>query len=284
VRVVAALLFAVIVALVAACGEGEDAPRAVEDPITTTTRSEVVPTDTTPITGAPSAVSATEIVVRGDLLGTVTDSAGNALGLVDAARGIQRVEIPGGTFLSGGEDDGGQYLLGADGSYEGAWTAEEDDEIVFIVHNRAGFETVQTAATLPFVLHAGDRLSLRIAVPADLASLELTVDGRDDRTVPFGEPVVGKGASDLIPPVSRITVEHAGGPNGTTLARVTITANDMGGAGIARVEYGITPSNESGVYAKPFEVPAAGRIAVRAIDRAGNIEAPYPEASLAPKG
>jgi hypothetical protein len=111
VRVVVALLFAVLAAFVAACGEGGETPSAAEDPITTVTRPEVVPTTTTPpIDGTPSGVSSTEIVVRGHLSGTVTDSAGNALGLLDAATGIQRVEIPGGTFLSGGDDAGGQYV------------------------------------------------------------------------------------------------------------------------------------------------------------------------------
>jgi hypothetical protein len=229
---------------------------------------------------------ASEIVVRGDLTGSVTDSAGNALGLLDPATGIQRVEIPGGRFLSGGEDDGGQFLLSAEGAYEGAWTADEDDEVVFVIHNREDFEAVQTAATLPFVVRAGDKVSLRIAVPADLGPLELAVDeggdGDADRTVAFGRPVVGKGASDRIQPVSRIRVEHVQGEGGKPLAQVTVVVNERGGAGVARIEYGLTPSNESGVYTKPLQVPAVGRITVRAIDRAGNIEAPYPSSSLTP--
>ena len=271
-RVVAALLLAVLVALVAACGEGDEASSPVEPAteITTTTAPD-----------APTGLTGTEIVVRGDLEGSVTDSAGNALGLLDPATGIQRVEIPGGSFHSTGE--GGQYFLQGKGVYEGEWTADEGDEVVFMVRNHANEEVAETAATPPFVVRAGDRIVLGLGVPADLSSLELTVDGSDDRTVPFGEPVAGKSASDRIQPVSRITVEHVAGPNGTTIARVTITANDTGGAGIARIEYGISPSHKSGVYTKPFEVPAVGRIAVRSIDRAGNIEAPYPRASLAPK-
>jgi hypothetical protein len=218
VRVVVALLFAVLAAFVAACGEGGETPSAAEDPITTVTRPEVVPTTPGLITGSPSGVTSTEIVVRGDVSGTVTDSAGNALGKLDAATGIQRVEIPGGTFLSGGDDDGGQYVLQNEGPYEGAWTADEDDEVVFVVHKRANFEAVQTAATLPFFMRAGDKLSLAFAVPADLGSLELAVDeggdGSTNRTVPFGEPVVGAGASDFIQPFSRIEVEHVEGADG----------------------------------------------------------------------
>ena len=61
-----------------------------------------------------------------------------------------------------------------------------------------------TAATLPFVVRADDKLSLDLGTPADLGALELAVDeggdGGADRTVPFGEPVVGAGASDLFQP------------------------------------------------------------------------------------
>lgn len=274
-RVVAGLLVAVLVAVVAACGEGESAPSAVEDPtITTTTDS---------IAGVPAGLTGTELHVHGDMYGTLTDEAGNAIGVPDPATGVQLTSSPGATYHSTGDDEGGQYLV-QDGVYKGAWTVEEDDEVRFVVRNYAGDTIAETAATLPFVVRAGDKITMSLGAPADLASLELTVDGRDDRTVPFGEPVAGNRASDRIQPVSRITVKHVAGPNGTKLARVTIFANDMGGAGIARIEYGISPSNESGVYTEPFEVPAVGRIAVRAIDLAGNIEAPYPRASLAPKG
>ena len=74
----------------------------------------------------------------------------------------------------------------------------------------------------------------------------------------------------------------ADAPTASRSARVTITVNDRGGAGVARIEYGLTPSNTSGAYTKPIELPTVGRITVRAIDRGGNIEAPYPSASLAP--
>lgn len=283
-RVIAALVLAVLAVSVAACGAGDDtsSPEDSTTPITATTRTEVVPTTTTPISGVPSALSGTEIIVRGDLSGTVTDSAGNALGLLDPATGIQRVEIPGGTFLSGGDDDGGQYFLQDEGVYVGDWTADTDDEVVFVVHNHAVSEIAETAATLPFVVRAGDKLSLEMAMPADLGSLALEVEGRADRTIAFGEPVVGPGASDRSPPVSRIEVEHVASAGGKPMARVTITVTERGGAGVARIDYGITPSNKSGVYTKPFAVPAVGEIVVRAIDRGGNIEAPYPRVSLSP--
>jgi hypothetical protein len=63
---------------------------------------------------------------------------------------------------------------------------------------------------------------------------------------------------------------------------VTITAEDHGGAGIARIEYALDASNTSKVYTGPFEAPARGRVIVRAIDRASNVEAPYARVALDP--
>jgi hypothetical protein len=282
VRVAAALLFAVLAAFVAACGEGDDAPSAAADPtITTETRPEAVPTTTGSIGNAPVGLSGTELHVHGNMYGTLTDEAGNAMGVPDPAAGIQLTQTPGGSYLSTGDDEGGQYFI-REGAFEGAWTVEEDDEVRFVVRNHADDEIAGAAATLPFVVRAGDKITMTLRTPADLGALELTVDGRTDRTIQFGRPAVGAGASDRFQPVSRVEVEHVDGPGGKQLARVTITASDNGGSGVARIEYGLTPSNEAGVYTKPIEVPAVGQIVVRAIDRAGNIQAPYSRVSLAP--
>jgi hypothetical protein len=288
VRLLAALVLAVLVVVLAACGGGDEASRSAEQTTdTTTTRPEVVPPTAGPISGVPTGLTGTEIDVRGDLYGTVSDAAGNAMGVPDPSTGIQLTRIPGGSFLSAGDDDGGQYFLRDDGVYEGAWTVDEDDEVVFIVRNHADDEITETAATLPFVVRAGDKLSLELGAPSDLASLELAVDetgdGSPDRTVPFGDPVVGAGASDRFQPVSRVTVERVEGGAGKRVARVMITVNERGGAGVARIEYALDASGKTGVYTAPIEVPAVGKIVVRAIDRAGNIEAPYPRVSLSPK-
>jgi hypothetical protein len=280
-----ALLFA-LAAFVAACGEGDEARTAAEDTVTTVTRPEVVPTDTTQITGGPVGLSGTELYVRGNMYGTLTDEAGNAMGVPDPAAGIQLTGTPGGSYLSTGDDDGGQYFI-QDDVHEGAWTVEEDDEVLFVVRNHADDEIVGVAATLPFVVRAGDKLSFVLGTPADLGSLELAVDeggdGSVDRTVSFGEPVVGKGADDRHQPVSRIAIEHDLDAAGDPIARITITATDRGRSGMGRIEYGLRPSNRTGVYTGPFEVPAVGTITVRAIDRAGNIQAPYTRASLGPR-
>ncbi len=69
---------------------------------------------------------------------------------------------------------------------------------------------------------------------------------------------------------------------GRTVARVTIKATDRGGAGVERIDYALVASGKAGEYSRPFEAPAVGRIVVRAIDRVGNVEAPYQRVSLSP--
>jgi hypothetical protein len=218
----------------------------------------------------------TELVVRGELDGVVTDSAGNVLG-TDSATGIQRVDAPHGSFDSTG--DGGQFFLRTSGPHRGSWTALSDDEVMFVVRNHARDEVEAAAATFPVAVRQGATMTLELSSPAVLGSLELAVDddgdGRADRDVEFGAPVVGPGASDLLSPVSRVDVERVVDATGEKVVRVTITADDRGGAGIARIEYALDASNRSGVYTGPFEASAVGRVIVRAIDRAGNIEAPY---------
>jgi hypothetical protein len=223
------------------------------------------------------------VVVRGALDGVVTDRAGNVLG-TDSATGIERVDAPHGSFDTTG--DGGQFFLRTPGPHRGTWRALRDGEVTFVIRRHAGDEIHETAATLPVRLRRSARVTLKITATAGLGSLQLAVDedgdGRTDRSVDFGAPVVGPAASDLLGPVSRVDVEHVANAAGRRVARVTITSEDRGGAGIARVEYALDASNTSRLYTGPFEAPAVGRVIVRAIDRAGNIEAPYARVSLRP--
>jgi hypothetical protein len=247
---------------------------------TTTTDEEP---GSTGLNAGPTALEGTELVVRGPLDGVVQDPAGNALG-TDSATGIERVDAPHGSFDSTG--DGGQFFLRTPGPHRGTWRALRGGEVTFVVRSHADDEIEATAATLPVLLRKHAGVTLEISSPADLGSLQLAIDedgdGRADRSVEFGEPVVGSAATDLLAPVSRVDVEHVSGAAGSMVARVTITAEDRGGAGIARVEYALDASDTSSVYAGPFEAPAVGRVIVRAIDRAGNIEAPYARVPLRP--
>ena len=239
------------------------------------------PSGSSGLTSRPGGLQGTELVVRGELDGVVKDPAGNVLGTHDAS-GIQAVEAPHGSFVSTG--DGGQFFLLTSGPHRGAWTALGDSQVTFVVRNHAGDEIEATAATLPFALRKNATLTLDFSSPAEFGSLKIVVDddddGRTDRTLDFGAPVVGPAASDVLQPVSRVDVAHVTDATGKKVARVTITADDRGGAGIARIEYALDASDRSGVYTGPFEAPAVGQVIVRAIDRAGNIQAPYTRVRL----
>jgi len=275
------VLVALATALLApACGGTTTTDREADR---ATVEREMDPSGSSRSMSRPIGLEGTELVVRGELDGVVIDPAGNVLG-TDIATGIERVDAPHGSFDATG--DGGHFFLRATGPHRGAWTAVRDGEVTFVVRDYAGDEVEATAATFPVVVRKGATIMLHLSAPAELGSLELVVDedgdGRDDRTVPFGAPVVGPAASDMLQPVSRVEVEHVGDSTGKTVARVTIKANDRGGAGIARIEYALDASNRSSVYTGPFVAPAVGRVIVRAIDRVGNIEAPYPRISLNP--
>src|SRR5439155_6907784 len=96
------------------------------------------------------------------------------------------------------------------------------------------------------------------------------------RRVSFGAPVVGGTSSDVTPPVSKVAVQNFIDSTGRRMASVTITAADnAGGSGVDRIEYALDASDRSGVYSSTLTVPALGNVIVRAIDRAGHVEAPY---------
>jgi hypothetical protein len=273
-------LVALSTALVAAACGGTT---STDDVAPTTERQETVTTESSGLTTRPTNLEGTELVVRGALDGIVRDPRGNVLGQ-DSRTGIERVEAPHGSFASTG--DGGQFFLRTPGPHRGAWRALRDGQVTFVVRHHARGEVEAAAATLPVVVRKGATVTLDIPSPAELGSLELGVDddgdGQADRTVDFGAPLHGSAASDLLSPVSRVEVEQVSDAGGKRLARVTITSEDSGGAGIARIEYALDASNRTDVYTGPFEAPAVGRVIVRAIDRAGNIEAPYVRVRLDP--
>jgi hypothetical protein len=276
------LLFGGIAVLATGCGDAETTASDANE-ATTTGEGSGEPPLGPGLSLEPTSLDGTEVVVRGRLDGVVADAAGNALG-TDAVTGTLWASAPHGSFDSTGE--GGQFFLRTAGPHRGSWTALEADEVRFVVRNHAESRVQATVATLPFTLMRGARVSLALTAPADLESVVLAVDddadGATDRKVPFGEPLVGDAASDMLSPVSVVEIEHPAEARGPMLARVTITATDRGAAGIARVDYALVASGKAGEYTGPFDAPAVGRIVVRAIDRAGNVEAPYQRVSLSP--
>jgi hypothetical protein len=129
-------------------------------------------------------------------------------------------------------------------------------------------------------------LTLVLPRPTALSLLAVGIDddgnGTVDRTVLFGAPLDAAAAADVTPPVSHVTVENFVDALGARHATVTINATDnAGGSGIDHVDYALDATNASGVYTSPLTVPVDGNIVVRAIDRAGNVEAPYQVVRLA---
>jgi pimeloyl-ACP methyl ester carboxylesterase len=229
------------------------------------------------ITDQPSLLSGTEVLVNGPASGLIKDSAENPLGTPNP--GVELDQIPGAVFNSG--SDANSSFVTLDGAYDGWWKANADGEFQFTVRKYVDDGIAGVASTGPLSLRKGAILYFDFSSPLDLgAPLALRIDddgdGNVDRTVPFGTPVSGSAADDHTPPTSHVVVRNFVDASGTTMARVTITADDnAGGSGVDRIEYALTDSGTTGVYTAPLTVPAKGNIVVRAIDRAGNIEQPY---------
>jgi hypothetical protein len=230
------------------------------------------------IVDKPSGLAGTEVVVRGSVYGLMVDPKGHRLGTSKARPDIELNEIPGGVFNQA--DGSGSFFVTRAARYRGSWTATADGEVQFVVRDYRHNAIEAAASTLPIAVHAGAALALAFSVPTQPGSPAVAVDesgnGSIDRTVRFGPPVRGAAASDLTPPVSHVTVGNFVDSTGRRMAKVTITAKDEpGGSGVARIEYALNATNTSGTYSSTLTIPARGKIIVRAIDRAGNIETPY---------
>jgi hypothetical protein len=267
-----------LVFLLAGCGgngrSGARAARTATQPPLTQPRS--VPTGT--IVDQPSGLAGTEVLVHGSVYGLIIDSDGNRLGTPDATSGIELNEIPSASFNQA-DESGSSFVTRAD-RYRGSWTTTADGEVRFTVREYGNNTIKAAASTLPIVAHAGAVFSLAFSLPTDLRSLMVAVDeggdGSVERTIRFRPPIGRAGANDLTPPVSHVTVRNFVDAAGRRMAKVTVTAKDQaGGSGVARIQYALSSTNTSGVYTSPLTLPAEGKIIVRAIDRAGNIEAPY---------
>jgi hypothetical protein len=235
------------------------------------------------IADEPSLLFGTEVLFKGTAHGLVTDADGNRLGTPDATSGVELVEIPGAVFNRAG--DNASSFVTLDGIYQGSWTANADGQVQLVVRDYAADQIDGVASTAPIAVRAGATLTMTLPRPTDLSLLTVGVDddgdGAVDRTVPFGEPIGGAAASDVTPPVSHVVVENFIDDTGRRMAHVTMTAADDGGSGIARIEYALDATNTAGVYAEMLTVPVDGNVIGRAIDRAGNIEAPYQVVRLA---
>jgi len=235
------------------------------------------------VADTPAPLDAVEVTALGPVSGGVTDAAGQRLEVLDPANGTTVEQIPGSSLDL--TDTSETALVTPDGAYTGTWTAQAAGEATLQVRAHAGDGVTGTAATRPVALPAGARVSLRFSQPATLGALTAEVDddadGTVDRTIPFEAPVTGAAATDTTPPRSNVRVRPVTLPDGRRMAEVMVVARDRGnGSGVARVDYGLDPTGQGGEVDGRLLVPAEGVIHIRAVDRAGNVEAPYQTVDL----
>jgi pimeloyl-ACP methyl ester carboxylesterase len=236
------------------------------------------------ITEEPSLLAGTELLVKGPVYGLLVDGDGNRLGTPEATSDVALLEVPGAAFNLA--DGNASSFVTLDGLYRGSWTATADGWAQLVVRTYTDDVIDGSASTPPIQVRPGAVLSLSLSRPTALSLLGVDVDddgdGTVDRTILFGEPLGSDAAADVMPPVSRVSIENVvDAATQTRLARVRISATDEGGSGVDRIEYAFDATDTGGVYADTLTVPADGHVIVRAIDRAGNIEAPYQVVRLA---
>lgn len=220
------------------------------------------------------ALAGTELATDGPLIGNVADQDAHLTGIINPDLDIAGEAIPGSAFNEG--IGTASYFTTADAALHGAWTVTDAGEVALKVR-RYGADAIQTmAAALPVDVQQGARVSLPYSQPTDFSTLAVRIDddanGTVDRIIPFEAPLTGEAAEDGLPPESALDIVKTQGKKCLQGTRVTITATDEGGAGVARIEYELNASNTKGVYTGPLTLPPHGEIFVRAIDRAGNIE------------
>jgi pimeloyl-ACP methyl ester carboxylesterase len=229
----------------------------------------------------PTPLSGTEVAVTGAATGLFTDPDGNRTGVVDTSTGQALRDIPGSTY-NAGADFSSTFLTA--GSATGQWTATEDGEIRVTVR---GYADEVPATTVPYpivtvpagaVLHLGS-VGIPLGTPPVL-TVDDNADGTVDRTVSALPAVNGSAAADIIAPTSSATVQHYVAADGSHRARVTVTATDTGGAGVDRIEWAYDPDATTGTYTGTLDLPDTGTVYLRAIDKAGNVQAPYTTVTL----
>ncbi|HEX9697047.1 MAG TPA: hypothetical protein VGB64_12145 [Actinomycetota bacterium] len=229
----------------------------------------------------PAPLSGIEVTVGGAVAGGVTDPAGNVLGLLDPAAGVDASDVPGASLFGG---DGEQtYFFTGDDAYTGRWTAAGDGEIALRIRRYDSDSIAETTVTPRVSLSEGAVVTMGFDGSPDLGALSIAVDddadGAADRTVAFKPPVTGDAAADAIAPATQVTVERFTDEQGRRMARIIALATDEG-SGVDRIEYALDATEQQGLYSAPLVVEAKGEVFLRAIDRVGNVEAPYQAITL----
>jgi pimeloyl-ACP methyl ester carboxylesterase len=237
------------------------------------------------LSDTPTLLSGTEIELLGSALGLITDDQGRRTGVTDVTKGIAEQEIPH-SYYNAGPDLASTFLVEA-GEYHGRWVSTADGELHLRTRTYTDDNVTAGIAFPPVAVTRRAVLTLDLDTSGPLSSAPLRVDddgdGTVDRTVEALSAEQGEAAADKIAPQSKAVIKRFKAHDGRLLNRVTLSATDTGGSGVARIEYAIDATGSSGTYTGPFVAPTKGNLYVRSIDGAGNIESPYLTVSLKPK-
>lgn len=234
------------------------------------------------VTADPVPLTGLEITASGPVTAEVVDSAGQVTGSLDPPQTPVRFDVPGASAALG--ELNATLVLTSRGSYRTAWRATGDGDVVLALRTHTADGVTAVRSVGPVTVPAGARLGLDLTVPARAGALQLTVDddadGRVDRRERIRPAAVGAGAVDRLAPQLRVQTRPVAGPDGPGLVQVSLDAQDRGGSGLAEIEWALQDGDTSSVYTGPFVVPAQGTLVVRAVDRAGNVTAPYTRVPL----
>lgn len=244
----------------------------------TTQETTAAPHDTSAtVQSTPEALDGLEVTSLGPLAGQVLDSAGRRNGADEPADGPATDEIPGASSAIGERNS--TFFLTGDDRYRTRWEATGDGDVTLQLRTYDADRIVSVRSIGPVNVREGALLSLDLRVPLRPGVLRLAIDddgdGTTDRRLVVRPVVRGVGANDRLAPEAEVAVRPFTAPDGQRLVEVTIEASDRGGSGVDRVDYALDTSTSSAVYSEPFVVPAEGTLHVRAVDRAGNVSAPY---------
>lgn len=234
------------------------------------------PARTDPVAVEPGGLTGVEVTALGPLQAQVVDSTGARTGSLDPQQEVAPTEVPGATAAVG-EFAATVFLAGQD-RYRVDYKATDNGDVVLQVRTVDADEVATVRSVGPLRVAAGARLSLAVRGRQGAGALRLAVDddgnGRVDRRERL-RPVQGaRAARDHLAPEVGVSLRSVAAQGGRAMVEVTVNATDSG-SGVAQVDYGLDPSGTAGVYTGPFVVPADGTVNVRAVDRAGNVTAPY---------
>lgn len=232
----------------------------------------------------PAPLNGVEITSTGPVTALVTDRAGRRTGTLDPARRPLTENVPGSSVVL--SEHTSAFFLARPDRYRARWRATGDGDLTLQLRSHTDGEVSSLRSVGPIRVRAGGLVSLDLRLPVGRGTLPVSIDddgdGRTDRRVAVRPETRGRAAEDRLAPTVDVTLRPRPPVDGQEMVRVSIRASDRGGSGVDLVEYAVETGRAAaaGVYARPFVVPARGTLHVRAVDRAGNVSAPYQRVPL----